>query len=131
MSGFPRPFDEDFLDNCLYDRDSVLLDELVSIDKEAHEIVCRMRTDKPGIPFLDGQRNLYGTHPRHISGGVLVHLSGMMGMVHAHYVEGMLTREGWVGYGTTIHKLEIWRLRPTNQGFLEAQNKRIWEPDTT
>ncbi len=30
----------------------------------------------------------------------------------------------------TIKKVEIWKLRPTNQGFLEAQSNRIWEPDT-
>ena len=30
---------------------------------------------------------------------------------------------------TTIDSLEIWKLKPTNQGFLEAQNSRIWEPD--
>ena len=34
-----------------------------------------------------------------------------------------------VGASTTIKTLEIWKLKPTNQGFLEAQNNRIWEPD--
>ena len=24
----------------------------------------------------------------------------------------------------------IWKLKPTNQGFFEAQNSRIWAPDT-
>jgi len=31
---------------------------------------------------------------------------------------------------TTIKKLEIWKLHPTNQGFLEAQKNHIWEPET-
>jgi sucrose-6-phosphate hydrolase SacC (GH32 family) len=35
-----------------------------------------------------------------------------------------------VGAPTTIKKLEIWKLQPTNQGFREAQKNRIWEPDT-
>ena len=35
-----------------------------------------------------------------------------------------------VGAPTTIKKLEIWKLKPTQQGFLEAQKNRIWEPDT-
>ena len=35
-----------------------------------------------------------------------------------------------VGAPTTIKKLEMWKLKPTNQGFLEAQKNRIWEPDT-
>jgi beta-fructofuranosidase len=35
-----------------------------------------------------------------------------------------------VGAPTTIKSLDIWRLKPTNQGFLEAQSNRSWEPDT-
>ena len=35
-----------------------------------------------------------------------------------------------VGASTMIKKLDIWKLKPTNQGFLEAQKNRIWEPDT-
>jgi sucrose-6-phosphate hydrolase SacC (GH32 family) len=35
-----------------------------------------------------------------------------------------------VGAPTTIKKLEIWKLQPTNQGFREAQKNRIWEPNT-
>lgn len=35
-----------------------------------------------------------------------------------------------VGAATTLKRLDIWRLKPTNQGCLEAQNNRIWEPDT-
>ena len=30
---------------------------------------------------------------------------------------------------TTIRKVEIWKLRPVNQGFLEARETRIWAPD--
>ncbi|TAN35655.1 MAG: hypothetical protein EPN23_10805 [Verrucomicrobia bacterium] len=33
-----------------------------------------------------------------------------------------------VGAPTTIKKLEIWKLKPTIQGFREAQQNRIWEP---
>ncbi|MCX6895438.1 MAG: hypothetical protein NTZ16_08090, partial [Verrucomicrobia bacterium] len=33
-----------------------------------------------------------------------------------------------VGAPTTIKKLEIWKLKPANQGFCEAQTNRIWEP---
>jgi sucrose-6-phosphate hydrolase SacC (GH32 family) len=35
-----------------------------------------------------------------------------------------------VGAPTTLKKVEIWKLKPTNQGFLEAQKNRIWEPNT-
>ena len=30
----------------------------------------------------------------------------------------------------TLRNVDIWKLRPTNQGFLEARENRIWEPDT-
>lgn len=33
-----------------------------------------------------------------------------------------------VGSPTTIQTLEIWKLAPTNQGFLEARKNRVWEP---
>jgi sucrose-6-phosphate hydrolase SacC (GH32 family) len=34
-----------------------------------------------------------------------------------------------VGAPTTIRSFDIWKLKSTNQGFLEAQDNRIWEPD--
>ena len=30
----------------------------------------------------------------------------------------------------TLRRVEIWKLRPTNQGFFAARESRIWEPDT-
>lgn len=35
-----------------------------------------------------------------------------------------------VGASTTFRKVEIWKLKPTNQGFREAQMNRNWEPAT-
>lgn len=35
-----------------------------------------------------------------------------------------------VGAPTTLASLEMWKLKPTNEGFLEAQANHIWEPDT-
>jgi beta-fructofuranosidase len=34
------------------------------------------------------------------------------------------------GAPTTINKVEIWKVKPTNQGYLEARENRVWEPDT-
>lgn len=31
---------------------------------------------------------------------------------------------------TTTKNVEIWRVKPMNEGFLEAQKSRIWESDT-
>jgi len=30
---------------------------------------------------------------------------------------------------TKIRRIAIWKLRPTNQGFLEARESRIWAPE--
>lgn len=35
-----------------------------------------------------------------------------------------------VGAPTTLKKVELWKVKPTNQGFLEAQTNRVWEPLT-
>jgi sucrose-6-phosphate hydrolase SacC (GH32 family) len=43
--------------------------------------------------------------------------------------EGKTGLDAWsFGDSTTIKKIEIWKLKPTNQGFFEAQKNRIWEP---
>ena len=33
------------------------------------------------------------------------------------------------GTPTTIKSVEIWRLKPTNRGFFQAQEDRVWEPN--
>ena len=34
------------------------------------------------------------------------------------------------GVPTTVAKVETWKIKPTNQGFLAAQEQRNWQPDT-
>jgi beta-fructofuranosidase len=34
-----------------------------------------------------------------------------------------------VGAPTRLSKVEIWKLEPTNQGFRDAQIRRVWEPE--
>ncbi|MFN8521651.1 MAG: glycoside hydrolase family 32 protein [Chloroflexota bacterium] len=35
-----------------------------------------------------------------------------------------------VGVPTSFDAVDVWRMRPTNQGYLEARSNRIWEPAT-
>lgn len=35
-----------------------------------------------------------------------------------------------IGAPTVLKKIEIWKLKPTNQGFREAQKNHVWEPIT-
>ena len=45
--------------------------------------------------------------------------------------QGKLSLDGYSsGAPTTVKKLEIWKLKPTNQGFREAQKNHVWEPNT-
>ena len=34
------------------------------------------------------------------------------------------------GAATTFRRVEVWKLRSTNQGLLEARESRVWEPDS-
>ena len=54
-------------------------------------------------------------------------------LIATHFDHGGKTALHAYSFGdpTTIATLEIWKLRATNQGFLEAQRNRIWEPETT
>ena len=40
----------------------------------------------------------------------MVHATGMLGFVHAYYVLGLRHNEGWIGYGTHIHRLVFRKL---------------------
>jgi beta-fructofuranosidase len=45
--------------------------------------------------------------------------------------QGKTALDGYsFGTPTTLRRLEIWKLQPTNQGFREAQANHIWEPNT-
>jgi hypothetical protein len=55
------------------------------------------------LPLTREQRAHPLFHPRHVSGGLMVHMTGMVAFVHAYYVFGLRHAEGWVGYGGRIH----------------------------
>ena len=97
------PLDAEFLADCLYLPEAVLLDEMVQIDMERGLVQARLST-RPDLPLTCFQRVDPVRHPRHVNGGLLVHLTGMLGFVHAYYVLGLRCREGWIGVGALIHK---------------------------
>lgn len=94
--------DPAFLDDCPYGPEAVFLDELLCVDLEASKVVARMPVHE-GLPLTRHQRVHPVKHPRHLSGGLMVHLTGMLGFVHAYYVLGLRHAEGWIGYGAKIH----------------------------
>src|SRR5262249_7874965 len=94
--------DRDFIDDCPYEPDALFIDDLLHVDVDRSEVICRM-TVRDDAPLTRSQRAHPLKHPRHVAGGVLVHVTGMLGFVHAYYVLGLRHAEGWVGYGASIH----------------------------
>jgi 3-hydroxymyristoyl/3-hydroxydecanoyl-(acyl carrier protein) dehydratase len=92
-----------------YGPEVLFFDELTEIDAEKSLIRCRMPTDVP-MPIVSAQRNHPVRHPRHVAGAVMVHATGMMGFLHAYYLLGLRHHEGWIGYGTHIHKVVFRKL---------------------
>jgi hypothetical protein len=103
--------DPSFITDLPYDPAVLLLDELLEIDRAASRIRCRMPTDRP-MPFVDAQRAHPVRHPKHVAGAVMVHATGMLGFVHAYYLLGLRHHEGWIGYGTHIHRVVFRKLVP-------------------
>ena len=92
----------DFLDTFMYEGAGFLVDEVVRLDHEQHEIEARLRTTRP-LPFADLQRT-HGEHPPHVAAGELIMATGSLGCMHAWFFHGCRWDEGWVGFGNRIHR---------------------------
>jgi hypothetical protein len=94
--------DPSFVADCPYADAAQLIDEILSIDRETSTIVARMPTHDD-LPITRDQRVHPTRHPRHVSGGLMIHASGILGFAHAYFILGLRHAEGWTGYGTHIH----------------------------
>lgn len=103
------PFDEAFLADCPYGLDALMFDELLQCDVEVSRVVASWPTHDE-LPLTRSQRVHPDRHPRHVSGGLMVHATGMLGFVHAYYVLGLRHHAGWIGYGTHIHRVVFRKL---------------------
>jgi hypothetical protein len=106
--------DDAFVADRLYGPEVLLFDELLSVDREESRVACRMPT-ADSLPFTRTQRADPLRHTRHGAGAVLGHATGMLGFVHAYSVMGLRCRDGWVGYGTHIHKAVFRKLAPPGE----------------
>lgn len=97
------PLDPEFVADCLYLPDGLLIDELLEVDREASRIRVRMPTHD-ALPITRSQRVHPTLHPRHVSGGLMVHMTGVAAFVHFYYVLGLRHSDGWTGYGVRIHE---------------------------
>ncbi len=96
------PLDPAFVDDCPYAPEALLLDEIIEIDRVQSRVVARMAVHAE-LPITAHQKVHPTRHPRHMNGGLMVHMTGMLGFVHAYYVLELRHREGWIGYGAKIH----------------------------
>jgi hypothetical protein len=96
------PLDPAFVADCPYGPGGLLLDEILRVDAAENLVVARMPTTGE-LPLTREQRNHPLLHPAHVSGGLMVHMTGMVGFVHAYYVLGLRHADGWIGYGARIN----------------------------
>lgn len=97
------PLDPAFVEECFYELDGLMIDDVLEVDREASLIRARMPTHED-LPLTRLQKVHPVRHPRHVSGGLMVHMTGVAGMVHAYYVLDLRHSDGWVGYGGAIHR---------------------------
>ncbi len=94
--------DPAFVADCPYLADGVFIDDIVRVDREASIIVARMPTHAD-LPITRHQRVHPTKHPRHVSGGLMVHVTGIVGFAHGYYVLDLRHADGWTGYGARIN----------------------------
>ena len=96
------PLDPEFVADCPYGPGGLLLDEVTVVDAKQSLVRVRWPTHAE-LPLTREQRVHPVKHPRHVSGGLMVHMTGMAGFAHAYYVFGIRHADGWIGYGARIH----------------------------
>jgi hypothetical protein len=101
--------DPAFVADCPYAPEAILFDEILEVDREASLVVARVPT-REDLPLTVHQKVHPEHHPRHFAGGLMVHLSGMLGFAHAYFVLDLRQAEGWTGFGTNIHEARFGRL---------------------
>jgi hypothetical protein len=96
------PLDPDFVADAPYSPEGLLMDEILLVDPANQLIRARMPTSDD-LPLTRAQRAHPTRHPRHVSGGLMIHMTGMLGFAHAYYILGLRHADGWIGYGAKIN----------------------------
>src|SRR5437867_6972536 len=90
-----------FVATFLYSREAFLVDDVLTVDRDAREIEAKMDTTRllPVGRFRIGDP---AVHPRHVSAPDLLLLTGHLGCLHAYFLPCCSWDEGWVGFGNRI-----------------------------
>jgi hypothetical protein len=119
------PLDPAFVADCPYGPEGLLIDALLRVDRDASLVVARMPTHDD-LPLTREQRAHPVRHPRHVSGGLMVHMTGMVAFLHAYYVLDLRHADGWIGYGGRIHSARFKALaRPGEPMELECKATQV------
>src|SRR3954468_9315657 len=106
--------DPDFVADAPYGPEGLLFDEITELDPAASRLVARVPTHDD-LPLTREQRVHPTRHPRHVSGGLMVHMTGMVGFAHSYYVLGLKHADGWIGYGARITGARFHAIAPPGE----------------
>ena len=117
--------DPDFVADCPYGPGGMLLDDIVLVDEATSTLRARMPTHD-ALPLTREQRAHPTRHPRHVSGGLMVHMTGMVAFAHAYFLLGLRHKDGWIGYGGRIYDARFRALaRPGEAMILECTATQV------
>jgi len=103
------PLAPEFVADCPYGPDGLLIDDIVSLDHETSTLVATMPT-RVDFPLTRDQRAHPERHPHHVSGALMIHATGILGFAHAYFLLELRHADGWIGYGTHIHDARFRRM---------------------
>jgi hypothetical protein len=106
---------QELLDDMLYEPGPYMLRSLLELDPE--QSLVRLAFGSAREQPITASQRVDAIHPAHVAGALLVHLTGAAGFVHAYYLLGLRHRDGWVGYGTHIHRAVFRRLMTPGEEF--------------
>lgn len=124
------PLDPAFVADCPYGPGGLYIDEILEVDRDASRVLVRMPTHDD-LPITREQRVHPTVHPRHVSGGLMIHMTGIAAFAHAYHVLDLRHADGWTGYGVRIHNARFLQLAlPGPPLFIDcrATSVRRWGP---
>ncbi|MFT3925830.1 MAG: hypothetical protein QM778_25025 [Myxococcales bacterium] len=115
----------DFVADCPYAPTGMIIDKILEVDRADKRIVARMPCHAE-LPLTRDQRVHPVFHPRHLAGGLMVHVTGIVGFAHAYYVSDLRHAQGWIGFGARIHAARFHALAvPDEPVIIECKASRL------
>ena len=99
-----------FVKTMPYDPSVFLVNEVLEIDTARCLVRSRVDTLRKDMPMVAAQRGDPAVHPPHVPGPALIQMTGNLGVVHAYFCHGVRFDEGWIGFGSRIHRADFKRL---------------------